>query len=679
MDTGWYDITCDSSSNHPAAVTDANPVFTLDPTVDFSGYETCTVTINKDLVYDDGVPANYMVEDYVFSFTTASVCDDPYTLISAIQGSGEESPYKDQTVTTEGIVTGDFQPGIIQGGSKSGYFIQSLPEAEDTNPATSEGLFIYSTLFDVSVGDHVRISGKVVEYNGMTDISLPTSVLVCSTENTIEPTELALPVSSTSVWENYEGMLVTFPQTLLIAEYFNFDRYGDIVLTTERFMQYTALYEPDQAGYAAWSQELSRNLITLDDGRTAENPDPAIHPNGAVFDLTNLFRGGDTVANVTGNLDYLAGAYRIQPTQGADYTQNNARPENPDITPGELTVASFNVLNYFITLDDGVNDICSPSGTMECRGADTAEELLRQHNKIVAALATIDADIFGLMEIENESPLGEGDAVEALVNGLNAVVGAGTYDYIKTGAIGTDAIKVALIYKPVSVTPVGNHQILTSTIDPDFVDTLNRPTLAQVFISNSGGDPFVVAVNHLKSKSCPTAGAPGVNPLDFDQQDGAGCWNYTRELAAQAMVNWLDGFADVDNILIIGDLNSYDKEDPISLIKLGPDGVIDTDDDYFDMMHEIQGDEAYGYLYGSQIGYLDYALVNKMFQDNVVDVNFWHINADEPDLIDYDMSFKKDAQDAIYAPDAYRSSDHDPVIITLRLSDFIYYFPLIFN
>ena len=131
--------------------------------------------------------------------------------------------------------------------------------------------------------------------------------------------------------------------------------------------------------------------------------------------------------------------------------------------------------------------------------------------------------------------------------------------------------------------------------------------------------------------------------------------------------------------MIIGDLNSYDKEDPISLIKLGPDGVIDTDDDYFDMMHEIQGDEAYGYLYGSQIGYLDYALVNKMFQDNVVDVNFWHINADEPDLIDYDMSFKKDAQDAIYAPDAYRSSDHDPVIITLRLSDFIYYFPLIFN
>ena len=109
------------------------------------------------------------------------------------------------------------------------------------------------------------------------------------------------------------------------------------------------------------------------------------------------------------------------------------------------------MLNYFITLDDGVNDICSPSGTMECRGADTAEELLRQHNKIVAALAAIDADIFGLMEIENESPLGEGDAVEALVNGLNAVVGAGTYDYIKTGAIGTDAIKVALIYKPVSV------------------------------------------------------------------------------------------------------------------------------------------------------------------------------------------------------------------------------------
>jgi len=675
---GWYDITCTNSGPHEAIVTDADPIYTLNPDEDFGNVDSCTVTVYADFVTDDDLddPPDNMAADYSFTFYT-NYCGQPYTPIYDVQGSGLTSPLAGTEVAVEGVVVGDFQDNsMLDNGDLNGFHIQDL--TGDGSVLTSDGVFIYRGDVDVEVGDSVRVHGLVSEAYGMTEITA-SLIWVCSTGQTIEPTPLSLPVASVDDLESYEGMLVAFPQNLVIAEYYNFDQFGEIVLSTERFMNFTAISEPDIDNYAAYVENYNANKITLDDGRTASNPDPAIHPNGEVFNLTNLFRGGDILANVTGVMDYAFGLYRIQPTQGADYTQTNIRPENPDINLGELTVASFNVLNYFITLDDGVNDICSPSGTMECRGADTAEELLRQHNKIVAALATIDADIFGLMEIENESPLGEGDAVEALVNGLNAVVGAGTYDYIKTGAIGTDAIKVALIYKPVSVTPVGNHQILTSTIDPDFVDTLNRPTLAQVFISNSGGDPFVVAVNHLKSKSCPTAGAPGVNPLDFDQQDGAGCWNYTRELAAQAMVNWLDGFADVDNILIIGDLNSYDKEDPISLIKLGPDGVIDTDDDYFDMMHEIQGDEAYGYLYGSQIGYLDYALVNKMFQDNVVDVNFWHINADEPDLIDYDMSFKKDAQDAIYAPDAYRSSDHDPVIITLRLSDFIYYFPLIFN
>jgi uncharacterized repeat protein (TIGR01451 family) len=33
------------------------------------------------------------------------------------------------------------------------------------------------------------------------------------------------------------------------------------------------------------------------------------------------------------------------------------------------------------------------------------------------------------------------------------------------------------------------------------------------------------------------------------------------------------------------------------------------------------------------------------------------------------MSFKQDAQDAIYAPDAYRASDHDPVIVGLQIDD----------
>ena len=89
-----------------------------------------------------------------------------------------------------------------------------------------------------------------------------------------------------------------------------------------------------------------------------------------------------------------------------------------------------------------------------------------------------------------------------------------------------------------------------------------------------------------------------------------------------------------------------------------------------------RGENACGYVFDGQTGYLDHALANQQMAQDIVDVNFWHINADEPDLIDYDTTFKQPAQDALYAPDAYRSSDHDPVIVTLTLKATLY-LPLI--
>jgi VCBS repeat len=654
----WFSISCTTSGAHTAVVTDADPVFTLNPDDVFTVGETCTVTIDHTKVNDDDLDdaiADYMLADYVFSFTIAPGCGDPFTPIYDIQGTGETSPLAGTALATEGVVVGDFQVG-----GKNGYYIQDI--AGDGNPATSDGIFVYNTTTAVNVGDHVRVRGTAVEYYGITEISPVTQVWICSTGNTIIPTPVTLPVTAVSDFEKYESMLVTFPQSLIISEYFNFDRYGEIVLTSARHMTPTAFVEPGTPAQAeAVAYLLDR--ITLDDGRTSQNPDPAIHPNGEIFTMDNLFRGGGTVTNVTGILDFYQGLYRVQPTIGAVYEDINPRTEAPDIIEADLKVTSFNVLNYFVTLDDGTNDICGPSGTMECRGADDAEEFDRQKAKILAALDAIDADIFGLMEIENDSSISNNDAVADLVEGLNAIKGEGTYAYIVTGAIGTDAIKQAILYKPASVTPVGDYQVLDSSVDSRFIDTLNRPVLAQVFVDNEGGVPFVVAVNHLKSKGSACVGDP-------DLGDGQGNCNLTRKAAAEALVDWLadsEKFAGVEKVLIIGDLNSYDKEDPIDMIKLGADDTADTADDYLDMIFEKRGENAYGYVYDGQTGYLDHALANHAMADSIVDVNFWHINADEPDLIDYDTSFKAPAQDTLYAPDAYRSSDHDPVIVTLNV------------
>ena len=584
-------------------------------------------------------------------------CGDPYTPIYEIQGSGMSSPLTGDEVATEGIVVGDYQEG-----GKNGFFIQDA--SGDGDAATSDGVFVYAPGgMDVMIGDHVRVRGQVSEYYGLTEVGYISQIWLCDIEQTLpEPAALTLPVTDWDTFEAFEGMRVIFPQDLVISEYFNFDRYGEIILTSTRHLTPTALYEPGSPEIAAATDSYLLDRITLDDGRTSENPDPALHPNGLVFDLYNLFRGGGYVTNLTGVLDYGYNVYRVQPTHGADYTDVNPRTTNPDLATGDLKVASLNVLNYFTTIDAG-SDICGPSANMECRGADTPEELTRQRDKIISALAGIDGDVVGLIEIENDRPGVDPDyAVADLVAGLNDLVGAGTYDYVSTGAIGTDAIKVAMIYKPAKVTPIGDLAVLDSSVDPRFLDDYNRPALAVSFMDNFSEEGFTVVVNHLKSKGsdCNAIGDP-------DLGDGAGNCNITRTTAAMAEVDWLatdPTGAGVQSVILLGDFNSYDKEEPIDVIKLGSDDIAGTDDDYLDMIYEIRGDQAYGYVYDGQIGYLDYALANVSFAQYIEDVTLWHINADEPDAIDYDMSYKKDAQDAIYAPDAYRSSDHDPVLVS---------------
>jgi len=579
-------------------------------------------------------------------------CGDPFTPIYDVQGNGLASPLVGTEVAIEGVVVGDFQNNAeADNGDLNGFHVQD--PTGDGDATTSDGVFVYAPGgMDVAVGDAVRVRGSVSEYFGLTEISA-SQIWNCGT-GSVEPTAISLPVTNENDFEPYEGMLVTFPQPLVISEYFNFDRFGEIVLTSHRHLTPTAEFEPGSPEEMQAVQDYLLDRITLDDGRGNQNPDPAIHPNGSEFTLDNLFRGGDTVANVTGVMDYAFSLYRIQPTQGADYTNANPRTAQPDDVGSTLTVSTFNVLNYFTTIDTGAF-ICGPAGDQECRGADNANELSRQRAKIIAAMSAINADIYGLTEIENNP----GDVPTAdLVSGLNDVFGAGTYDYIATGAIGTDAIRVAFIYKPASVSPVGDYAILDSSVDSRFIDSKSRPALAQTFMDNTTGGIFTLAENHLKSKgsACDEIGDP-------DTGDGSGNCNLTRKAAAEALVDWLasdpTGSGDTD-FMIIGDLNSYDKEDPIDAILAGG---------YTDLLYHFIGEDAYSYVFDGQTGYLDYGLANAAMMDEITGATVWHINADEPDLIDYDTSFKGPNQDAIYAPDAYRSSDHDPVIIGLDVCD----------
>jgi hypothetical protein len=361
---------------------------------------------------------------------------------------------------------------------------------------------------------------------------------------------------------------------------------------------------------------------------------------------------GDTVQAGQYVLDQRFGVYRLQPTEAVEIAATNPRPEAPAAIGGSLKVAALNVLNYFTTLDaqDGG---CGPAGTLDCRGANTIEELDRQRAKTVAEIVGLDADILGIMEIQNDSGATTADLVAA-VNADPAT--ASPYAFINTSTIGTDAIKLALLYRPAAVTPVGSHAILTSAIDPDFIDTLNRPALAQTFDDANGGR-FTVVVNHLKSKGsdCNAVGDP-------DAGDGQGNCNGVRTAAAEALVDWIAADptgSDDSDVLVIGDLNSYAKEDPIDVFAAAG---------YTNLVDHFLGDEGYSYVFQGQTGYLDHALASPSLMAQVAGMTEWHVNADEPTVLDYNIEFKSvNHVNTLYAPDAFRSSDHDPLLVGLDL------------
>ncbi len=634
-----------------------------------------SVTVNGDIAVEPteaflvnvtGVTGAAVADDQGVGTITNDDCGSLYTPIYDIQGDGLFAAMTGNVVT-EGVVVGDFDNSIGIGG----FYIQD--PVGDADGDTSDGIFVYDGNADaVSEGQHVRVTGYARErfsqttINGSNSNNAPvTDIVICGAGGSVAPVDVTMPFASTTYLERFEGMLVRFPQALVISEYFNYDRFGEMVLGLpldgeSRHFTPTSVVEPGTPANERAAQYALRR-ITLDDGLGIQNPSFTRHPNGAGFALDNRFRGGDTVANAVGVLGYDFSLYRIQPTGPAEYTPVNSRPAEPEDVGGRLKVASMNALNYFVTLDNGP-DICGPGQDVECRGADNAGEFTRQRDKLLAALEGLDADVVGLNELENTTGV---EALADIVAGLNADLGSGVYDYIDTGTIGTDAIKVGFIYKPAAVTPIGDFEILDSSVDSRFDDSKNRPALAQTFEENATGERFTVAVNHLKSKgsACNDVGDP-------DLGDGQGNCNVTRTMAAQALVDWLatdpTGSGDPD-VLIIGDLNSYAMEDPIDAVKAGPDDLAASDDDYTNLIAEYQGLYAYSYVFDGQAGYLDHALANAAIEDQVTGAADWHINADEPDILDYDTSFKSAAQDAIYAPDAYRSSDHDPLVVGLEL------------
>jgi len=270
----------------------------------------------------------------------------------------------------------------------------------------------------------------------------------------------------------------------------------------------------------------------------------------------------------------------------------------------------------------------------------------------------MNADVIGLMEMENDGT-GANSAIQDLVNGLNEATIPGTYAFVPEPAPGVfnpvtevHIIKVSIIYKTATVAPAGpalNYQI---EVEP-YGQLYDRPPLAQTFQEIATGEQFSVIVNHFKSKSgCPT------NPDDPDWDLGQGCFNHKRTIQAEYMLDLVEQLEAIDpDVFVLGDLNAYALEDPVVTLTNG--GLISQE------AALVPPEQNYTYIFDGQSGNLDHILATEHLAAQVAGATIWHINADEPSVIDYNKEFKP--QD-FYEPTPFRSSDHDPILIGLSLA-----------
>jgi predicted extracellular nuclease len=569
--------------------------------------------------------------------------------IPQIQGSGLASPYANTVQTTSGVIT-----RILP----TGFYIQD--EKGDGDPSTSDAIFVYGATTSARAGDEVRVSSTVTEYtpNGAsrsyTELKDVSAVTVLSTGHTVPVTNIDLTSADLA---RYEGMLVRFTTPLTVNGNSYLGDRGELVLANGRRETPTNRYRPGSAEANAMLADNEHNFVVLDDGSfTTPSHIPYLADDKTV-------RSGDTVTDLVGVLDFGAiggggGWYKLQPTETPVFSRTNPRVEVPTVAPGNVRVASANVLNFFTTFTDGTDaqgrtgqgcTIGNTTSKGNCRGADNMTEFVRQRDKIVDELKAMNADAVGLMEIQNNDDV----AVGYLVDALNKAIGSNVYAYVpKPAATGTDAIRVAMIYKPGVLTRVG-----APLSDGDAVN--NRAPIAQTFKVNANGAKFSLIVNHLKSK-----GSCGSGAGESDAGDGQGCWNATRVKQAQrlndvfipAVVQAAGGDTDV---LAVGDFNSYGHEDPIAY--LTGKGMVNELEKHV----RGAGNIPYSYVFDGQSGYLDHALASSSLDPQVAGVTEWHNNADEPDAIDYNLG---DTADDPYVENAFRASDHDPVVISLNLA-----------
>ncbi|MFQ2822445.1 ExeM/NucH family extracellular endonuclease [Aeromonas allosaccharophila] len=672
----------------------------------------------------------------------AFVCpSDPAQLtpIPTIQGTGSGSALATQTVTDKnGNVTGKVSPGTFNvrgivtalGQSLTKGFYLTDPVG-DGNPATSDGIFVYlsdkdfATKYkDIKPGAELCLEAKVEEYYGGTQLK-PTfesgkARVQVTTQGLNVPTSVLQVNEGESLAQamnRYEGMRVRLDSSsdLHLTRNYGFDY--KVYRNNVELSHKAPLLKPTQIHVASSLEAVALATKNGSNRLVVESDNKA--PDGVLpwfpgWDADQGYlRLGDQLTGLEGVIVYNKDAFRLvvpgDVTLTAGALLRSTEEERQDaptrLSGSDLRIGSFNVLNYFTShssIGGALNVLCKDQADADSakgcnRGAKSQPEFEKQRTKIVNAITAMDADLLGLMEMENNG-FEDNSALHNLVTRLNEQQKDASkhYAYVRLPVstltdgkfFGGDAIMVAMIYRPALLTPSGDASVIKLPeqryITGGVAKTAGqRDSLVQTFTLAKSKEPLTLVVNHLKSKGsgCYENGDGKTEPADLQGK----CTEF-RVSAAKVLgeaVSKLPG-----QVLLVGDFNSYAKEDPIRVLTdynpatserkiVSASHTFIGDQSYEQLGREVtrsyglidlnvkfNKEKAISYSYEGELGTLDYALANPALASKVAGVADWHINSFESNLFEYGSQY---TGTLLKSDNPFSASDHDPIIVDLRL------------
>ncbi len=790
----WYGISCASSGSHTAAVSGGPTTFTINPDVDFTGGEACTVTIVASQVSDQDGTANPMAANYVFSFTAVSpnpnltvndvtaaegnsgtttftftvslsapapaggvtfdiatadgtatqpsdytaksltgqtipagsstytfdvlvkgdttvepnetffvnvtnatnavvtdgqgqgtITNDDFTPIHDIQGNGLTSPLVGQAVTTRGVVTALKY--------NNGFFLQEPDATVDADPATSEGVFVYTgSAPTVAIGDFVTVIGTVSEYNQastygvVTELVAPLTINVVSTGNPL-PAPVAITAAMTSPagsWEqleNLEGMRVSVAGFTVTAatdgnpggNYTTGTSYGDcygVVPGVDRPFREAGIAFPKVPPVGTTIPPLLR---------FDSNPETLrVDTDGQVGATRQNFSARTVLPGFVGVLDYGFSRYSILPDVGSLPAGPAEFLPTPVTAPTatEFTVASYNLQRFFDdTNDPDISEPVLTSAQYQAR-LNKASVGIRNYMRM--------PDVVGVIEMENLATL---QALAARINNDAVVASQPDPQYVAYLVEGNDVggIDVGFLVKTATVGANPRVEVLTVTqeldgtlfTNPDTsTETLNdRPPLmlrAVIHAANGGAFPVTVIVNHLRS----------MNDVDNDAAGSNGWATIGERVRAKRQAQAVDLATFVqarqaadpaERIILVGDFNAFSVNDSLGDLVAticgtpAPDATTAAVGDGADLVNPDLVNlgplgapaERYSYVFDFTAQMIDQGIVNAALVNASLArrVEFARINADFPEI-------DRSTTDA-------RLSDHDPLVIFVESPTFL--------